>query len=276
MRAAAIALLLTLLSGACAGSGRMFEQPLTKNSVRAMPPEQLNRRILGEVGRGFLPVVRRNPGPAPPTRPLDLLHFIAPARTADQPGLCFADHAAVTFEPVGALAGADTRVRPDRIHVDQDYFVRDTALLARFDPRVPVGSDEFWRSEAEACAASDPRSARLFHSAAGPRISAIVLRHALLAVGQARAGRLPSGATCESQPDGGGDPAQQCIAAFARLDVLRTEAIEECQRAEFELPTCYTLVQGVDGIDVRLDPQSGAPASLHLYMIISTYHPLPD
>jgi|GEM_PF-3450485 len=276
MRSGRVLLLLALLSGGCAGAASL-EPPLTKHSARAMDPEALNRRVLGEVGRNFLPVDRRATGGPPPTRALDVLHFVAPARTADQPGLCFSDHAVVEFEPVGELAGADTPVRPARIFVHQDYFVRDAALMARSDPRRPMGSEDFWRSEAQACAAADPRRAKLFHSAADPRTAALLLGHALRAVGEARREQLPQGASCENSSDAEDDaPAPECVARLARSDVAAIDAIEECLRGEFEQVTCYNLVRGIEAIEIRLDPTNGAPTTLRAHTVITTYHPPPD
>ena len=132
--------------------------PLTRETVAQMAPEQVARRVLGEVGSMVhLWQVRGSPA-----RRSDLgqIDFLTHPRGSYRAGLCETDWLAVGFGPV-LTADLVVAVRPNRLWKSQFYIVRDGALAVQNRPL----EEEERADHQAACAAVDPRKGSLVTAA---------------------------------------------------------------------------------------------------------------
>lgn len=226
MRLLALALpLISPLGGAAlAQSG---DAVITKTEARTMSPEVLRRRLFGGLAQIMLPVPDRGRPGIRPTQPLRELSFFTVPVSSGVPGLCRTEKILVEFRLAGALAGADTPVRPRRLTSDSILVVRDWDQLLAY----PQGAQE--RDEARddaACAQIDPRSTPTIWAQSDYAFleSVMLLREFL---GNVQSGREPLSLECSGFT---GSEATlndaECRARFVALDPRAATGVSSCDQ----------------------------------------------
>ena len=239
MRALAALALLALAGAAFAAQDAA---PLTKNSVRAMAPEALTRRLFGELSRVMLPIAepaRTRPRPRP-TRPLRSLSFLTVPRGSNDAGICESEVVTVGFEPAGPENGADTPVRPRAIGTSTQFFVRDAARMRQGGP-VEAGEA---RALDAACAAADPRRARLI-SARGSSQVFVAVELVRELVEAARAGRATAPLDCDgfARPGESAELTEAaCLREVAGIGPEQVSSVEECGSPNPDYAACRRVV----------------------------------
>lgn len=266
MRALA-ALAVLVLAGGAALAAR-DAAPLTKNSVRAMAPDALTRRLFGEVAPIMLPVADRVRPGGRPTQPLRRLTFLTVPHAANIEGMCQTQVVVVEFEPAGPLAGPDTPVRPRRIRSAPAYFVRDQARLRA----AHAGEAEDERRVDMACAAIDPRRVHTISARNDYQVGP-ALRLMLDVAEAARAGRPLVPLDCSAIMENGARLTEaQCLAEFARLGVDQVFSIWPCDPPPGAL-VCHRLDAGGNQLDLLMAEgnQRLARAKIDRMVVVADY-----
>ena len=98
---------------------------LSKTQARALPPEELTRRVMEQVADLLTPSDPPPTSGRAPTKPLRDLAFQSTPRATWAPGVCARDGMFVTFEPAdtepGAERGADTPMRAASVRATTRY-----------------------------------------------------------------------------------------------------------------------------------------------------------
>jgi hypothetical protein len=235
MRRLGLLLSLTLAPAAPAEA----QEPMTEASLRAMPPDLLSRRLLGESAALAFPLPAEQQVRGPDDFGRTSVIFLLRPRGSTTPGICEAGSLVVQFEPLGA-PGPNTPLRLHSMDTSRSSFiVRDSAIARSGSwPDVPAQSYaqliETQKGADLACAGIDPRQVQLVYAdGAGPVARAVALVANLL--DSARAGRTPVPARCQDeqrQPLSNDD----CLRTLA---ALRTESL------------IHVFVDGCEGVDPR-------------------------
>ena len=205
--------------------------PLTRESVRTMAPEELARRVFGELGHVMYALPFREPrGSGASTMPLTALEFLTRPRRSYRAGLCETDSIMVGFERIPYALGRDPAMRPYRFDVYKTHFVQDFGQAREGGPPVDSAADQ---ELDRACAAIDPRGV---HRIVASEPFSIVAGLDLLAdlVEAAKAGRALAPLDCQ---DVDGKPVAEsvCMANLARLDPRKlylARSGESCERSD--------------------------------------------
>lgn len=239
--------------------------PLTKVTVRAMPPALLTRRLFGELGSIMLPAFYHGRPGRRPTRPLDMLDFATVPRAANVAGLCETQSVIVDFEPVGPPRGADTPVRPRRITSSTGFIVRDLARV-RADPAAD-GDDE---PDADAaCRAIDPRNAHVISGRSEYEVQA-GLRVVLALIEAGKGGRSLAPLDCSGAMVAGARPSDaQCLAAIGRLGIDDISWIESCESGT-PGAQCHQVSAGEFEMRLVMEPNGSRLARARLETMIVT------
>jgi hypothetical protein len=192
--------ILFLILALAAAVPAQAQEPLTASSIRAMAPDVLTRRLLGESATiAFLerPDQRAirvdNHGTV-------MVYFRTRPTASFAAGICETQFLSVGLDPVGA-PGPDAPLRVSGIYTSGTFIVQEvriagTSRWPNAGPN-PGQGDEARSRLAAACAAIDPRRAELVLSE-GAEAGAIGRAVALVTdlAGSARAGRLPVPTAC--------------------------------------------------------------------------------
>jgi hypothetical protein len=238
--------------------------PLTKESVRTMAPEELARRVFGDLGHVMYPLPYSEPrGSGVSTMPLRALWFLTRPRRSYRAGLCETDRIAVAFEPVPYSLGRDPAVRPYRFEKYENHFVQDFAKARTGDP---VGDEEDEAALESACAATDPRNVNIIVASSPFEIVAGLDSLADL-VEAAKAGRAPAPLDCR---DESGEPITEteCLKNLARLEpgkLYHATFVEGCGRKDADIYCRRLAVWDVTGsIDVDFEFKPGGKEPLRI------------
>ncbi|HEX8365474.1 MAG TPA: hypothetical protein VF603_09355 [Allosphingosinicella sp.] len=255
MRGAGL-LLLILLGPGCATRPVEPHLPLTHSEARALAPERVARRVLGDVSERLLPLPE---GPSNPDDPRLEVAFLTPARFAGEAGLCETDRLSIELER--APPRAPMRLR--RLSTQTRYLVRDAARLPRTRP---YGGGEVEQEET-GCAGLDPRAAFLIE-APSARVAGQALRAAAAIVAAAREGRALAPLDCSSF-SAPGRPADEaaCIVRIAALRIESVTRIADCSGPAS--PTrCYSVSNAETALEIRLPLRSATPSGVTVYEVV--------
>ncbi|HYG31091.1 MAG TPA: hypothetical protein VD887_12875 [Allosphingosinicella sp.] len=245
-----------LLGQGCTARPVEPHQSLTHSEARALAPERLARRVLGDVSATLLPLPE---GPRDPDDPRLEVGFLTPARFAGERGLCETDRLSIELER--ERPGAPMRLR--RLSSQTRYLVRDAARLPRTGP-YSGGEVE---QEETGCAGLDPRAAFLIESPSA-RVAGQALRAAAAIVAGAREGRALAPLDCSSF-SAPGRPADQA-ACIVRIGALRIESvtrIADCSGPAS--PTrCYSVSNDETALEIRFPLRSAAPSRIAVYEVV--------
>lgn len=232
-----LALLLTLaLAVATPGAA---EEPLTEASLRAMPPDALARRLLGDFAAVAFPLPSEQQTRGPDDEGMIWFRFLTRPRASPEPGVCATEHLTMVFQPLG-MPGPNTPLRPRSMamtpatFIVQDVQTARTSLWPNWPEDLHDRRSDTRRNEARArldpaCVEIDPRQIELvFADHAGQVGRAVALVADLLEAAQA--GRTPVPATCQDlarSPLSNGD----CLRLLAALRVgslNHVELVDSC------------------------------------------------
>jgi hypothetical protein len=220
---------LFLILALAAATPAPAQEPLTEASLRAMPPDVLTGRLLGEFAAIAFPLPPEQQARAPDGDGMTWIRFRTRPRASPEPGVCETQLLTVLLEPLGA-PGPDTPLRPRSIAMAGGTFIVRDARTARTSswPNWPARR-RAWLYEAPArlnaaCAGIDPRQVELvFADHAGEVGRAVALVADLLE--SAQAGRTQAPAICQ-----GGErrrlSSQDCLRSLAALRVESLNQVE--------------------------------------------------
>lgn len=231
----ALFLILALAAATPAGA----QEPLTEASLRAMPPDALTRRLLGDFAAVAFPLPPEQQTRGPDDEGMIWFRFLTRPRASPEPGVCATEHLTIVFQPLG-LPGPNTPLRPRSMAMTPAVFIVQDVRTARTsqwpnwpEDRLDRRSDTR-RNEARArlnaaCAEIDPRQIELVSADHAHQVGRAVALVADL-LESAQAGRAPAPATCQ---DGAGRPLSNhdCLRALAalRLESLhRVKVVDGC------------------------------------------------
>jgi hypothetical protein len=231
--------------------------PLTYTQLSTLPPEELGRRLLGEMsqilylyppeGRASVPF----PGPGRPSR----LDFLSRPRAAEAAGICETDLVSVSYDLPVEAGILDPPIRLLGMSLTTLSFIDDLPLVRRGDARDRRGDAAL----DSVCAAADPRTRSLLRGR-GPSVRAV--RAIADLIDEARTGRLPEGTTCAA---GAPDVCLRTLAGLRAEDMERESIcgrrLQSCSRVtlrpyEIEL----VFAEGLEGAaSIRVLPLRAAP-----------------
>jgi len=252
MRGAAALLLFAI--GGCAGFDAPSAAPLTRNETRAMPPERLARRVLGDVARTLLPLPVPPADRWPRSSVLSEVAFVTPPRFTGYRGLCETDFVLVRMVPAGELDGADTPVRPARLELTTEYVVRDSAAIVAGGELSARDEDR----EQAACARLDPRPAARIRAGEASD-AARGLRLAFAFVSAARSGRSPAPLACSLDDPDGASPEARCLSEVAAMRLEDINLIGSCNDPAFPAGECWAISNWAIQLRIWVRPGTEEP-----------------
>jgi hypothetical protein len=257
------AALLPFLIAAAPASAADKPVPLTRESVRKMPDEELARRVFGDLGHVMYPQPRYEPRGARDPMWLRGLEFVTRPRGSYRAGVCETDSVHVGFEPLPFTLGDDPPVRPYRFDKYENFFIQDFSAARSGDPP----ADEEAKSELDsACREIDPRTKRLIAATTAFEVVAGLGSLAAL-IEAAKKGRALAPLECK---DRSGEPVAQsnCLVNLSHLDPLdlyRSAFVDGCNRKD---PQVYCRSLKVhdfgDGMDIDLEYKRGGEEPLRI------------
>jgi hypothetical protein len=226
--------LLLLALALAAATPAPAQEPLTEASLRAMPPDALSLRLLGESAAIAFPLPPEQQTRGAHYDGMIWIRFRTRPRASPEPGVCETAVLTILLEPLGA-PGPDTPLRPRSMAMSPaEFIVQDlrtarTSMWPNWPEDILDRRSDARRIEARgrldaACAAIDPRQAEpVFADHAGQVGRAVALVAAML--DSARAGRTPAPVACQ---DGAGSPLSNgnCLRLLAALRVESLNQVE--------------------------------------------------
>ena len=251
------AVLAAIVAAVAPAFGATEPVPLTRESVSRMAPDQLARRVFGELGHVMYPLPYRPPQVGASMLPLQALAFLTRPRGSYRAGICETDRIVVAFERQPLAMGPDPAVRPYRFQVYEAFFVQD------FDAAREGGPPEDEEADAELgqrCAAIDPREKQLIVADSAFDVVGGLDSLADL-VEAAQAGRAPAPLQCvdeREQPVAEAD----CLRRLSRLEPLNlyhARSIPGCDRRDSQVQCRWLEVFDYDsGLDISIEYRRGS------------------
>ena len=163
---------------------------LTRAQVRAMPPEELTRRLFGDLGRIMFPQPYYEPPRGRLRRDsLGALSFLTRPYQSGLAGVCRTDLFFVRFEPAFGAIGDDPPVVPSQVQLwSNSYLVSDLAVAR-------MGKLTGDAIPSRSCGEIDPRTVTTIVAGSEGQVVDAVQRFADLLDG-ARAGRIGAALEC--------------------------------------------------------------------------------
>jgi hypothetical protein len=199
-------------------------EPLTKISSREMTPEQLTRRLFGELAETLLPVERRARRTRPVRRLFSLNFYTQPI--AAQEGLCRTQRLTVHFDSIDGSNSPKTPVRPSGMTSETFYLVHEPRVFSGGE----VSEDQMRLSE-RICPRKDPRSLNLIQANDDNDVAQALTR--LAAIAEVRS------IDC-SDVTGGSNPLMNEVQCQTFVRALKTEDVEEIRPCR-ERANCHEL-----------------------------------
>lgn len=210
-------ILIALISAMALPSIALAEPLLTETRLRALSPDHLARRLLGDLASITYPLPwdgRREPDGD------YVFRYLTRARTSYRTGICRTEELGVRLEPVGE-PGPDAPLRPRSIWTNTAFFIGDLSQ-ARHSTVIPgVMLD---RRDA-VCAAIDPRQVEVIYGN-NPELLAEIIGLVTDLLDAARSGRSLAPTTCVDF-QGRNLPREACLAHLARLQALTLNSVEQ-------------------------------------------------
>lgn len=230
--------------------------PLTNDSVGRMPPDELARRVFGDLGHVMYPLPSRSSRGGASGLPLQALAFLTRPRGSYRAGVCQTDRIVVAFERTPFAIGPDPAVRPYRFQVYENYFVQDFAdARAGGPPEDPEADAELGRT----CAAIDPRERQLIVAESAFDVVGGIDALADL-IEAAQAGQALAPMQCldeQAQPVA----ENECLGRLSRLEPLKlyhARSIPGCDRRDPEVHCRWLEVFDYDsGLDIMVEYRRG-------------------
>jgi len=192
---------------------------LTQEQVRTMPPEELTRRLFGDLGRVMFPwpVYEDRPYGGRRRLALGALSFLTRPYRTRLAGVCQTDMFVVVFERAFGALGDDPAMQPARVQMlTNSFFVSDLAQArsGEMTDNVPPS---------RGCTEIDPRTVTLIVANSPGQVVGAVQRFADLLDG-ARAGHVAAALDCQD-PYGAPLTEAACLAMLARYRAERIHLI---------------------------------------------------
>jgi len=240
-----VAVLAAALAAAQAG-GPAVPGTLTAAQLEATPPEEVARRLFGDLSRIVYPVYALPPGRSP-LGGVRSLHFYTRPYGAGLSGICRTDLLIVLFERAPyTIAGDDPPVQPARIVMyDNSYFVSDLA-------RARAGEIDHESS----CSNIDPRTVPRIVASRPGEVADAVINFADLIDG-ARAGRVALALDCQGLAGEALDD-RGCFALLSRYRPERIDsvsAVPGCGRGATD-SWCSRIETSLDRHDTAYDDRA--------------------
>ena len=205
------------------------QEPLTEASLRAMPPDALTRRLLGEFGAVAFPLPPEQQMRVPDSHGMTWVRFLTRPRASFQQGVCETGFFTLLLEPLGA-PGPDTPLRARSISASGAAFIVQDVRAARTSTWPNWREDDLARLRETpaaldaACAEIDPRQVELVFADHAHQVGRAVALVADL-LESAGAGRSPAPAICQ---DGAGRRLSNddCLGSLAALRIGSLNHVE--------------------------------------------------
>ena len=218
---------------------------LTREQVRAMPPEELTRRLFGDLGRIMFPQPYYEPPRVRLRREsLGALSFLTRPYQSGLAGVCRTDMFFVRFEPAFGAMGDDPPVVPSQVQLwGNSYLVSDLAV-ARMGKLTGDAIPE------RSCGEIDPRTVTIIVAGSEGQVVDAVQLFADLLDG-ARAGRIGAALECR-------DSVGAALATVPCLAMLRPYRAERIHVVE-GVPGCGRAATDArcTRIETSLDDHTG-------------------
>jgi len=264
------ALLAALLALSPAAAQAQPEGSFTRQQIRAMTPEQISRRLFGDLGQiMFMLPDQTSDAAFAVGRSLDSLFFMARPRRTERIGICATDTVVVGFERVpGARPEQnDPPMRPLRLQSSTSYYIQDAALA--LEARAPAPAEQ--EPMQAACAAVDPRTVRpVYATAGGEETVASAFKLLSAVVAGARAGNPAYMVDCR----GRGAvvlPQENCLPHLVRISPENVSNVyypEACRdRPSDRSVQCWTIIVRDGSISRGLNVEADRAAQIPLKVV---------
>jgi hypothetical protein len=192
---------------------------LTRAQVRTMPPEELSRRLFGDLGR----IMFAQPYYEPPrvrlrAEGLGALSFLTRPYRSGLAGVCRTDLFFVGFEPAFGAVGDDPPAVPARVQMYSNSYLISDLAVARMGKLTGDAIPN------RSCGEIDPRTVTVIVAGSEGQVVDAVQRYADLLDG-ARAGRIDAALECRNSV-GNQLATGPCLAMLTRYRAERIHVVE--------------------------------------------------